>query len=196
MLHESPVLTGHLIYCFRSRSQGTGWNLGFTGPDALLTEQVTSGSRHLISVSQPSQLEPGWKQLSRHSFLCAGTCIHAFGSSAIPKSMPGQWHRVTPKTLWALCELALLLQLHLCETKPHPDPFSFSWSWNRNSSKHKLHTKYTMISCLCPAVTGVLLTSPLIIIGAHSPTLLLSPCWQNQPKVLPSPHPSPNSSCT
>lgn len=59
MVHESPILTGHLIYCLRSLSQRTEWNLGFTVPDALLTEQMTLGSSHSIASSLS---HPSWKR--------------------------------------------------------------------------------------------------------------------------------------
>lgn len=92
MLHESPVLTGHLIYGLGSLSQRTGWNLGFTVPDALLTEQMTLGSSHLISSSLS---HPSWRLGENSlpatlSFLCVWTCTYAFILSAITKRMPGQ----------------------------------------------------------------------------------------------------------
>lgn len=182
MLHESPVLTGHLIYCLRSLSQRTGWTLGFPVPDALLTEQVTSGSSYLISLSLSY---PSWR-LGEHSppavlsFLCVRTCTHAFIFSAIDKCMPGQRHRVTPNTLWAPSELTLLpLQLLLCKIKPKSPRLAAFFSSTQSSLSFSVHVHLLELWVLLDGpVTTIVVRSPTakqVSTMLHTPSVCLSP---------------------
>lgn len=186
MLHESPVLTGRLIYCLRSRSQRSGWNLGFTVPDALLTEQVTSGSCHLISSSLS---HPSWRRGEKSppatlTFLCTDSYLRFYFlryRTYARRAARSDTKRAS-STAWTHVAFTIVLRQNWNESSAAgPLLLDSSQSWNRNSSK-QFHTTYVIIFCLCQTVRVLLDYRGKSKAGFHHAkhrVICLSPSKQN-----------------